>query len=30
MDTRIVWFRRIFNPVTRGERFDPEGEYVRP
>ena len=20
---------RIFNPVTQGERFDPEGEYVR-
>ena len=22
------WFR-IFNPVSQGERFDPEGEYVR-
>ena len=22
------WFR-IFNPTTQGERFDPEGEYVR-
>jgi deoxyribodipyrimidine photo-lyase len=22
------WFR-IFNPVTQGERFDPDGEYVR-
>jgi deoxyribodipyrimidine photo-lyase len=22
------WFR-IFNPVTQGERFDPEGDYVR-
>ncbi len=22
------WFR-IFNPVTQGEKFDPEGEYVR-
>jgi deoxyribodipyrimidine photo-lyase len=20
---------RIFNPVTQGERFDPDGEYVR-
>jgi len=22
------WFR-VFNPVTQGERFDPDGEYVR-
>jgi deoxyribodipyrimidine photo-lyase len=22
-------FFRIFNPTTQGERFDPEGEYVR-
>ena len=22
-------FFRIFNPVTQGERFDPEGHYVR-
>lgn len=22
-------YYRIFNPVTQGERFDPEGEYVR-
>jgi hypothetical protein len=22
-------FFRIFNPVARGERFDPNGEYVR-
>ena len=22
-------FFRVFNPVTQGERFDPEGEYVR-
>jgi len=20
---------RVFNPVTQGQRFDPEGEYVR-
>ena len=22
-------FFRIFNPVSQGERFDPEGDYVR-
>ncbi|MEE1656309.1 deoxyribodipyrimidine photo-lyase [Microvirga sp. CF3062] len=22
-------FHRIFNPVTQGEKFDPEGEYIR-
>jgi deoxyribodipyrimidine photo-lyase len=22
-------FHRIFNPVTQGEKFDPEGDYVR-
>jgi len=22
-------FHRIFNPVTQGRRFDPEGDYVR-
>jgi len=22
-------FFRIFNPISQGERFDPEGEYVR-